>query len=395
MDPNQNTSLSPLFSTFQTMASTPGLVAADAFHYGSPSGSHEEHIRAAVDWLKLAQDVTDDRGFSYGYCLRGPNLKAIAKVGWRPSYVETTGYIIETFYECARRFDDQDLAERATQAAHWLKSIQNEDGSFSNAQYGQSRGIVFDTGQDLFGLTRAYIETGDTSFLQCAGRAAYWLANTMDSDGCWRKNTHLGHVHTYNTRSAWAMLEYASAANDSEIREAACRNLDWSLTQQKNGFFENCAFRPGLPPFTHTIAYAIRGILEGALKTGNGRYLAAATESALKVSEYVDERGFIPVRIAVDGTTSRKSCCLTGNCQLAIIWYKLAEISGNNHLIAVANRAVEYVMRVQDIKTKNRNIRGAIKGSHPIWGKYTPLVYPNWAAKFFIDSMLLREKHRC
>ncbi|MGF1595582.1 MAG: hypothetical protein ACFCVK_01410 [Acidimicrobiales bacterium] len=34
-------------------------------------------------------------------------------------------------------------------------------------------------------------------------------------------------------------------------------------------------------------------------------------------------------------------------------------------------------------------IRGAIKGSHPIWGRYAPLGYPNWATKFFLDALLL------
>ena len=30
-----------------------------------------------------------------------------------------------------------------------------------------------------------------------------------------------------------------------------------------------------------------------------------------------------------------------------------------------------------------------MKGSHPIWGPYEADDYPNWAAKFFADALLL------
>ena len=115
-------------SSFQTFKATPGLVVADAFCSRKSLGESEAHIKAATEWLKRAQDITPDDGFSYGYCLRGPKLKRIAEVGWRPSYVETTGYIIETFYDCSERFSDLDFAGRANRAARWLMSEQNVDG---------------------------------------------------------------------------------------------------------------------------------------------------------------------------------------------------------------------------------------------------------------------------
>ena len=251
---------------------------------------------------------------------------------------------------------------------------------------------MFDTGQDLFGLTRNFVETGDEQFLDAASKATRWLIDSMEENGCWERNTHLGFVHAYNTRSAWAMLEYATVAGDGEAYEAACKNIDWALTQNENGLYRNCAFRPGLPPFTHTIAYAVRGILEAARLTNNAKYLDAALTSAERVSKYVDEQGFMPGRISVEGKPRSNSCCLTGNCQMSIVWYLLAATTGDQSLLSVADRSLEYVMSVQDINTSNKDVCGAIKGSHPIWGKYTPLAYPNWATKFFIDAMLLREQ---
>ena len=357
-----------------------------------PISALENHLDAAVNWLKRAHDQGDDDGVSYGYCLRGPNLKNIGTMGWRPSYLETSGYIVETFYDLADRSGDDAYRERAESIARWLLTVQNEDGSYSNPQYGGG-GIVFDTGQDLFGLVRAYRETKDEVFLKAAQRAAQWLADSMDEDGAWRRNTHKQCMHTYNTRSAWAMLELNDAHPDPAVEEAACRNLDWAITQQQsNGFFDNCAFEPGLPPFTHTIAYAIRGFVEAGRLLDSQKYYGVAETAAKRMVEYVSENGHIPGRIAVDGTPRATSCCLTGNCQMAIVWYMLAERNGDAKSLDAANRSLEFVMSVQDITTDDENVHGAIKGSHPIWGKYTPLAYPNWATKFFIDAVLLKEK---
>ena len=33
--------------------------------------------------------------------------------------------------------------------------------------------------------------------------------------------------------------------------------------------------------------------------------------------------------------------------------------------------------------------QGAIPGSFPLWGKYEPFAFPNWATKYFADSLML------
>jgi hypothetical protein len=37
--------------------------------------------------------------------------------------------------------------------------------------------------------------------------------------------------------------------------------------------------------------------------------------------------------------------------------------------------------------------KGAIAGSAPIWGRYSMFEYPNWAAKFFADALMLKLAH--
>lgn len=358
----------------------------------SEQGSVHDHLLAAVAWIKRAHDASLDHGVSYGYYLR-PMQKKLKTIGWRDSYVETSGYIIETLYDVGHLHNDKLARTKADQIGHWLISVQNEDGSFSNDNYNKDRGIVFDTGQVLFGLARCYKETGNPAFEKAGKKAALWLVEIMDEDGAWRKNTHRDSVNTYNSRVAWAMLELNAVVPIKAVFDAAVKSLDWVLTQQiKNGLFNNCAFGKDDAPFTHTIAYAIRGLLEGGRLTGFERYYVGAEKAAERVDAYVNNDGFLAGRIGTDGIALEESCCLTGNCQMAIIWYQLADQRGWSDMRMTADHAINYVMSLQDIITKDANVNGAIKGSHPIWGKYTPLAYPNWATKFFIEALLYKEK---
>lgn len=335
---------------------------------------------SALQWLKRAQAATPDDGVSYGYSIRG---------GWRPSYRETSGYIAVTFFDLARRGVDPESASLARRISAWLCEIQEPDGSVANPQYRPYTGIVFDTGQVLLGFVRAYRETGEARYRDAAVRAAEWLADRVDEDGAWRRNTHLQAPHTYNTRVAWAMLECHGIAPDPAIEAAARKNLEWSLDQERDGYFQHCAFEPGAAPFTHTIAYAIRGFLESGAILKESRYEKAAVRAADAVLQHVREDGWIPGQIDERGRAAARYCCLTGNCQLAIIWLKLYRSTGSRHYLDAAARSLSFVMQQQDLNASNPAIRGAIKGSQPIWGSYAPLCYPNWATKFLIDALLI------
>lgn len=384
---SQNIETRPILRTM------PSRISRDVFKGKQTSkASDNTHLWAAVNWIKRAHDASDDDGVSYGYYLR-PIGKKLSTLGWRESYVETSGYIIETLYDIGRIFDDKDANMRAEKIGHWLVSVQNPDGSFANDNYAKDEGIVFDTGQVLFGLARCFKETKNPIFQKAGEKAALWLAEIMDEDGAWRRHTHKNSVNTYNSRVAWSMLEFDAVSPNKTVFDAAVKNLEWAASQQReNGFFDNCAFGQADAPFTHTIAYAIRGLMEGGRLSGEQRFYDAAEKAAVAVMPYVKEDGFLAGRIGVGGEALEESSCLTGNCQMAIVWYHLAERLGREDMRDTANRTLDYVMSVQDIKTKDGNVNGAIKGSHPIWGKYTPLAYPNWATKFFIEALLYKEK---
>lgn len=357
-----------------------GRVFRDAVGAGSARRGRAEHFRSAVDWLKRAQAATADAGVSYGYSILG---------GWRPSYRETSGYIAVTFFDLAHQCKDAEAAALARTVSNWLCEVQEPDGSIANPRYRAGHGIVFDTGQVLLGYVRAFRETGETRFRDSAVRASSWLASRLDDDGAWRKNTHRDTPHTYNTRVAWSMLECQDLAPDPSVEAAARRNLDWALGQERDGYFQSCAFEPGVAPFTHTIAYAIRGFLESGRLLGEHKYEQTAVRTADAMLEHVRHDGWIPGQIDEDGRASARYCCLTGNCQLAIIWLKLYQATGSERYLDAAKRSLEFVMDCQDIATSNLALRGAVKGSQPIWGRYAPLSYPNWATKFFVDAILL------
>ena len=163
-------------------------------------------------------------------------------------------------------------------------------------------------------------------------------------------------------------------------------------SSRASGFFGECAFERGLPPYTHTIAYATRGLLECGELLKDTRYSNAAQRCADATLERLSDDGFLSGQIAIDGRPSASYCCLTGNCQFSIVWAKLFDRTGDEKYRHATIRALNYVMRCQDIHSDKPDIRGAIKGSQPIWGRYAPLSFPNWPAKFFIDAMLLRNR---
>ena len=344
------------------------------------SATADRHLLAAEAWLCRAQDASGNGGVSYGYSLLG---------GWRPSYPETSGYIATTFFRLAQ---DRDAAygARANRVLQWLLRIQNADGSFANPRYG-NQGIVFDTGQVLFGLVRGYELTGDIDLLASARRAAGWLLKVTDVDLRWTRNEHHGTPHVYNTRTAWALLRLNEVEFDPAREAVARSNLEWAVAEQRsNGFFEHCAFKPGEAPFTHTIAYATRGLLESGLLLGERRYLDAAARCADAALRHLRDDGFLPSKITTSGEPDSSSCCLTGNCQFAIVWARLHTLAANPAYRGGMIRALDYVMSTQDIDTDDPNVRGGIQGSQPVWGRYAFMCFPNWATKFFVDAMWMR-----
>ena len=157
----------------------------------------------------------------------------------------------------------------------------------------------------MHGLVRGFEETGDAEILRAAEKAADWLTTVADGEKRWTRNTHNGIPHVYNTRSAWALLRLHKHRPTAEREAVGRANLDWALSQERNGYYEQNAFEVGIAPFTHTIAYAIRGLLESGWLMGDDRYVKAAEDSARRVSENLRSDGFLAGTIDVQGRPTR------------------------------------------------------------------------------------------
>lgn len=345
------------------------------------------HLHGAVAWLCRAQDVmcgaSDRGGVSAGWNFED---------GWLPGYPETTGYIIETFVAAASVLQQPALLQRAVDMIDWELKLQHEDGAFPG-HFGEpgSQPVIFNTGQIMHGLVAGYLDFGREDCLAAALRAGRWLARHQDSDGCWRQYEHRNTPHVYNTRATWALARVAVIAEDIDLRNAARRNLDWALSQQtQSGWFASNAFTPDRDPFTHTIAYAIRGLVESGLILNEPRCVEAARTAALGLAKAQRADGSLAGTYADGWQPSATYVCVTGVAQMALCWQRLAQDAGEAALLKSAARAIEYVKKTQDLEHLNPVVRGGIPGSVPFWGDYSRFEFPNWAAKFFADSLLMR-----
>ena len=344
------------------------------------------HIQAAMDWLCMAQDANSDGGVSLRYSL----IK-----GWDASYPETTGYIIPSFFNYATLTKKDEYIQRAVRMADWLLSIQKEDGSFNGGPIGSGyESFVFDTGQILFGLIAAHKTTDKDKYLEGAIEAGKWLVIVQDKEGMWKNNAFNSIPHTYYTRVAWALAELGVYIKDNTYTESACRNINWALTkQQENGWFDCAGFtgKTHSTPYTHTIAYTMEGILETGILINKKDYIQAIACSANALCEVIEKNKFCHGTYDQNWNSNVKYSCLTGNAQIAIILLRLYEIYKNEKYLKVAKFLNGFLCETQEIYKPSRII-GAIGGSYPVWGKYQRFAFPNWAAKFFIDSLLQERK---
>jgi uncharacterized protein YyaL (SSP411 family) len=353
-------------------------VTRDVRGKDSPILADEHHVDAAVGWLYESQDVTGCGGSAAAYNL---------VLGWQGAFPETSGYIVTTLYDYATVTGSPEAAERAERMASWLLGLQNEDGSYSGYDtLGRDTGrTVFDTGQIVFGLLRAGVETGDERYHEAAEEACDWLVDVQSPDGFWDRHTYSGTHRTYACRVAWALLEAEEILGSDRYRDAAIANLEWTVTKQRaNSWFDNCAFTAGDDPFLHTIAYTVRGLLEGGIALDDEPLFEAASRTADRLLTIQDETGLLRGQYGPQWEP-RRYYCLTGNAQMAIVWYRLHQTTGDERYRVAARRTLEFLKSKQRLSGPPQ-VRGGLRGSDPVWGRYMYLRYPNWAAKFFIDA---------
>jgi len=165
----------------------------------------------------------------------------------------------------------------------------------------------------------------------------------------------------------------------------------WALrAQRSNGWFENCDLTVPLHPLTHTLGYALRGVIEAHRFSRDRAFLDAAQLTARGLLSAQRPDGSLPGRLNQDWQPAADWSCLTGNVQIAHCWLMLHQVTGDAGYLQAGKAANRYVRRTIRFEGPD-GVRGGVKGSFPVWGGYMTYEYPNWAAKFFIDSLMVEQ----
>jgi len=350
-----------------------------------PDPGADRVLHALMGWLCEAQDrsASADGGVARSYDL----LR-----GWETSYPETTGYIVPTFLDYARRFGRDDLRERARRMCDWLVAIQMAEGGFQGGRIDSVPAVpvTFNTGQILIGLATAQSAFGN--YLEPMRRAADWLVRTQDSDGCWRRYPTpfaAPGEKEYETHVAWGLFEAARVEPSRGYGEAGLANVRWALGEQRHdGWLPRCCLDDPSRPLTHTIGYALRGVLEAYRFRADAALLDAARRIADGLLLAMGNEGRLPGRLKSGWLPGARWVCLTGNAQVAVCWMLLHRITGDRRYVEAAFAANAFVRRTVRLDGPAA-IHGAVKGSFPVDGDYGRYQYLNWAAKFLADSLMM------
>lgn len=343
-------------------------------------------VSVSTQWLCRAQDhsLHHDGGVARDFSL----IK-----GWASSYPETTGYIVPTVLDVARRTQSQELRQRARHMLDWLVSIQFPEGGFQGGKIdAQPRvPVTFNTGQILLGLAAGVVEFGD-EYRPALISAATWLRDSLDPDGCWRRYpTPFAEPgeKAYETHVAWGLFEADRVHPGSGFGAAGLRQVRWALTkQQVNGWFADCCLSFPTKPLTHTIGYVLRGVIEGYRHTPDKDLLAAAILTADALLDVIEADGRIAGRLDAHWKPAVDWVCLTGAVQIAACWFLLYEVTGNKKYLEAARRANGYVRRTVPLEGDPDTV-GGLRGAFPVDGHYGRFEYLNWATKFMIDANLM------
>ena len=376
----------PLFSKIASDELRTTFEHRHLYSYAATTIPSADALRSAVGWILDAQ--RPDGGIAAYYSLL---------TGYSESYPEVTGYIIPTLYDVERLTGDPAASHAAYLATDWLFSLQMPSGAFPGGLRGpasDAQPSVFDTGQILQGLVRAYVESGNSITLKRAVAAGDWLAAIQQADGSWTGlAVYQGTAHTYYSMVAWALAELAAQSKDPRHSAAADKNIDWVLAHvQPTGWIDGINLH-GHPAYLHFIGYVIQGLLECGILRRRDDAIQAAAKSAWVLLRKFETHKRLLGTYQPDFKGDRRFSCLTGNAQMSCIWLRLFEVTGDLRYLNAALKINEMLKEVLPLKGRH-GVRGGVAGSYPVWGAYQPMRYISWGCKFLADALMLEQRLR-
>jgi hypothetical protein len=355
--------------------------------------AHGAHLRAALEWLCRAQDVTVEGGVSRGYSLVwNPEL---VRSGWQPEHPETTGQVIVTLYEASRHLERADLAARGGKAARWLLEVQRQVGVLrGRAPAEPISPSVFHTGRVVQGWLAAFRHTGNGVFASAARSGARHLAAVLE-EGPRRNGRDLGDASSaiFKARAGWALAEAGEQLQAPEFSAAAAQALrEVAQAQHEDAWIpvSGADFVRGV--CLHSLAHAIRGLLEGGYLLKDEDLLERAARLGAAVAALASSDGRIPGRIAQGWRPAASWSCPSGVAQMAGVWLRLFEIMGERVWLQRVSPVLRFLKSSQNRGSWSPGLRGGIKGSVPFGGSYGRYQTLNWATAAFVDAIMLHKK---
>ncbi|MBA3058015.1 MAG: hypothetical protein KJ614_01030 [Gammaproteobacteria bacterium] len=361
-------------------------------------GETQERARAAVQWLLQAQAASPDDGVSLGY-FPCDSDKSREGAGWRASYPETTGYIITSLLAFSAEFDDAAVAAAAMRMAAWETAVQMPSGAVQGGPVcppERQTAAIFNTGMVLDGWCSAYRHSGDPKLMVAARKAADFLVGDLDEQGYFKTNgafVSAGEIKTYSCLCAWSIYRFGELAQDESYQRAAVRVIEAALRQQQpNGWFAHNCLTHSDAPLTHTIGYTLQGVLEVGALAGRPDFIHAVRRSVDAILPRIESNGYLPGRFYADWEPAGFSSCLTGSAQIAIVAYRLFDLTGQTSYRLQADKLVDFLKALQLRQSDDAAVVGALAGSFPLMGSYMRAGYPNWATKYLLDALLLQQR---
>jgi hypothetical protein len=351
------------------------------------------HLESAMRWLKLAQNSSETGGVSWGYRARRA-VRTDFPLGWVAPYPETTGYLIPTMIRYSDLSGDPEYLYRAKRMSSWELEIQLEDGGIQGGTLGEQpvASSTFVTGQVLFGLLAAYERFPSHALEGGAVRAGEFLLDCLDETGRFVRGYSQfcePGPKAYEVRTGLALAELGELFAEKRYREAASRTADFALSvQESNGWFGENDLDYHDQPLTHTLGYVLEGLLGIGARLDRGDCLGAVERTLDAIVPLIHPSGFLAGRWRSDWRAAADWSCLTGSAQIAGVFLRMYERTGNLDYLEAGRKLLGFVCFTQELQSGVAELDGGIHGSYPIHGEYGQWCALNGATKFFCDSVM-------
>jgi hypothetical protein len=333
-------------------------------------------VKAGLEWLLKSIDATGGKGSSHIYSRWRYPL-----TGWHLGYPETTGYIIETLLDHEQMFPDLPLKEYALDCGEWLMTQQLDDGRFPALLAGNKQASTFNSGMIVFGLLRV-------NKLVSSDRINYALDKLRKRIHELYSSEQESMYPAYFSRAYWAFYLLAAHFQDIDLEKIIFRQTQKIIQSCRlDGTIPGWGFEHADYAFTHTIAYTLRGLLELAVLMGSEEMLNPVMDSCRQLALIHSQKGKLAGAYGPCWKGDYTYRCVTGNAQLSLVAYRLYEVTGDKQWFDAGKSWLDEVVDDQVIKHVDKSLIGAVPGSHPFWGPYMRLKYPNWAVKFYVDAL--------